>query len=633
MTFAAALAVMSAVLAVYVAALNHRFARAPGWRDQRWFSGVALSIAGYSALNLPIAVSGSDAVILSASRVQLLFAAIHPAAWLMYSQAQLALPPRKWERVLAGTLAVLGACALVPGAVYHEPLRRTEYAPLHLSYVVPTTTLLGDVLMTGFAVTLGLVTVRYGIAWRRRSPHALTHFAALSGFFLLALNDVLVAMGAYSGPYLVDLAFLVPIGAVGYSLTMRFAEDARALTHLRNRLESLVEERTRELSRTQDALHSAEKLAALGQFSAGVAHEVNNPSAVVGANLRYLQASLSEGAELPEDASECIRESISAVDRITAIVRQLLEAGRIAAKVVPLEPVSLARCAREAAGIARPRFPGYVTLGIAVDEDLFALGEERVLVQVLVNLLVNGAQAIPDGRRGHVAVLAERVGGGKVRVVVSDDGTGMDEGVLRRVFEPFFSTKPSGVGTGLGLAVSRGLVSSLGGKLDLESAVGRGTRATLELAAASRPAAHAEVEEPLAPPGPKRRVLLLDDEPAVLRALTRVLEPHYTVCGAASSVADAIALADLRRPDLLLCDVVMPDGGGEALYRELREHFPELARRVVFLTGGASREAARSFLAAQPQPVLHKPLDLAALAHVAERLPCHRAEAGAGCDA
>lgn len=619
LTLAVALAVMSTALAIYVAALNHRFARAPGWRNQRWFSVVALSIAGYEALNVPMALSGSDGIVIAAGRVQLLFAAIHPAAWLLYTRAQLASPLRRWERVLTGGLVALGIAALIPGVVYQAPVRRTEFALLQLPYAVPTTTVVGDLLLVACVATLALVTVRYAVAWSRRSPYALTHFAALAVFFIFVGNDALVAIGAYQGPYVVDLAILLPVAAVGYSLTSRFAEDARALAELRQRLESLVEHRTRELSEAQDALHRAEKLAALGQFSTGVAHEVNNPAAVVSANLRYLDDSLEEDGELPPDARECIRESMTSVDRIATIVRQLLDAGRLAATKTPLEPVSIARCAREAVAMARARIPESVTVGLAVDERLFALAQDGVLVQVLLNLVVNGAQAVPESRSGHVSIRAERAGEGRLRVAVEDDGTGMNDDVLRRVFEPFFSTKPVGVGTGLGLAVSRGLVAGLGGCLELESVVGRGTRAVLELASTDAPHELTTDLPPVAPRGRRRRLLLVDDEPAILRALTRLLEPHYTV-STAGSVGEAIALADVGRPDIVLCDVVMPDGGGEAVYLALCDQIPDLATRVIFLTGGAVKEGVRGFLSAQPRPVIEKPLDLSALARLAERL-------------
>jgi len=623
MNFTSAIAISSAALAIYVAVLNHRFARAPGWSDQRWFSGVAFAIAAYSILNVPITIASSDALVLAASRAQLLAVPVHSAAWLMYSRGQAGMPARRWELGLAGLLVALGVVGLVPNVVYRLPLSRSTYDPLNITYVLPEATPLGELVLALSVATLAFVAARFFVAWRRRSRYAFIQFLALATFFALAANDVLVAIGAYSGPYLVDLGFVVPVGVVGYSLTSRFAEDARALAELRTGLQKLVDERTRQLTLAQDALHEAEKLAALGQFSTGVAHEVNNPAAVVSANLKYLEESLDQGG-LPPDGRDCIRECITAVDRIAGIVRQLLDAGRLAANKIPLEPVSVAACAREAAAMARARAPETVALGLTVDEDLFALGQEQIVVQVLSNLVVNGAQAIPEGRRGRVCIRADRPAGGRVRVLVEDDGVGMSEDVLRRIFEPFFSTKPFGVGTGLGLSVSRGLTLSMGGNLRIESAVGKGTRAILELDEAARPSVAGAA--PQAPPGERRTLLLLDDDPAVLRALSRVLDPHYQVFPA-GSVEEALALADLRRPDLLLCDVMMPDGGGEALYHALQEHLPELAERVIFLTGGADRAALQTFYAHQPQPVLQKPLDLAALARAAERLAPSKAKA------
>src|SRR6266542_535837 len=296
-----------------------------------------------------------------------------------------------------------------------------------------------------------------------RVPQAALHFFALAFLLAMATNDALAAWGVLNSPYLVDLGFIVPIGAVGYSLTARFAADARALAELRLRLESLVDDRTRDLARAQEALHRAEKLAALGQFAAGVAHEVNNPAAVVVANLKYLAECRTDDGAWPADTGDCVSESLTAMDRIARIVRQLLDASRLAAAPVAVEAVSLARVAQESLRTARARCGQRVPLEANVPEDVLALGQESMLVQIAVNLVVNAVQAIPADRGdGHVRVSASR-GGGRVRLAVEDNGSGMSEEVLRRVFEPFFSTKPFGGGTGLGLAVSRGLVQSLGG--------------------------------------------------------------------------------------------------------------------------------------------------------------------------
>ena len=243
-----------------------------------------------------------------------------------------------------------------------------------------------------------------------------------------------------------------------------------------------------------------------------------------------------------------------------------------------------------------------------------------MLLQVVANLVANAVQSISDHRGdGHVIIRATEAGD-RVQLHVEDNGCGMEPDVLRRVFEPFFTTKPFGSGTGLGLAVSRGLVLSLGGDLRLESTPRQGTRATIELLQADPPK-----EEPrgrdarTAHPEPRRKVLVIDDEGAVLSSLRRVLEPRYGVA-LASGVDEALERLHAESFDFVLCDVMMPGGGGERLYRTLLGRSPTLARRVVFFTGGAVTEAARQFIHAQPQPVLSKPLDVEDLGRIAERM-------------
>ena len=167
-------------------------------------------------------------------------------------------------------------------------------------------------------------------------------------------------------------------------------------------------------------------------------------------------------------------------------------------------------------------------------------------MQVLVNLVVNAVQAIPDHRADGRVVLRAETEGDRVRMVVEDNGAGIEPDVLRRVFEPFFTTKPFGSGTGLGLAVSRGLVASLGGDLRLESRPGQGTRAVVELARAEAPALDDSRPAPARHAGPRLRLLLVDDEPAFLSSLRRLLEPHYRV-EVASGVDDGLARLEAER--------------------------------------------------------------------------------------
>jgi signal transduction histidine kinase/CheY-like chemotaxis protein len=619
MTHAATLALMSAALCVYVAALSRRFALAPGWRDQQWFALAALCLAAFSLLD-GVAAVVEDPAVVWAMRLQLVVAGLHQYAWLRYSEMHLGLPRTRLRRALAAvplTLAVVGA---VPGTVYLEGLKTRQFAWLGLTYRDPVVTPFGQ-LVFGIELALFLVLVaRYLAGLRRGVSHAALHLAAVLLLMAFAANDALAAAGLLRTPSLLELGFMVPVAAVGWSLTTRFAGDARDLSALRERLERLVEARTEELARALEALHRSEKLAALGQFAAGVAHEVNNPSAVVTANLKYLAECRSDGGPWPPDTGACFDESLTAMERISRIIRQLIDAGRVAAQPEALAPVALAEVARESLRTARARCGDRVALVASVPEELRAVAQDSMLVQVLVNLVVNAAQAVPDGRAGGRVELRGERAGEKVRLTVEDNGAGMTPEVLRRVFEPFFSTKPVGGGTGLGLAVSRGLVQSMGGTLLLTSEPGRGTRAVVELPAATGAGAARTPVPRSAPAGPRRRLLLVDDEPAVLRSLGRVLAARYTV-DVATGVGDGLGRLERSRYDLVLCDLMMPEGGGERLYRELARRAPQQAARLVFITGGATSEASRRFLAAQPQPVLEKPIDLAALAALAERAP------------
>jgi signal transduction histidine kinase/ActR/RegA family two-component response regulator len=617
MTLPSSITLLSTGIACFVAILSMLFSRAPGWRDQRYFSLAALAVSIYAALNIPTTspVLGDEAVEIC-SRLQIAAAALHTAAWLRYTSVVIGAPRSRLDRVLQLLLGVVAAIGVFTRAFVPGGVRFDVFEPWHVTYRSAVMTSAGDAV---WALLLGMLIIplyRLGKAYVMGVPNAGIQFAALCVLLTMGGNDALVAAGAVSAPYLVDLAFLVPVAAVGYAMAARLVADATALTALRSELERQVADRTAELGRAQDALHRSEKLAALGQFAAGVAHEVNNPSAVVSANLQYL--SDAEGEGLSHTGRDAIRESLESVRRISTIVRQLLDAGRLAALPEQTVGVAVRPLGDNALRVARARLGKRVALSNLLPENLHVSGQESVLVQVLVNLVVNAVQAIPDHRTDGRVVLRAETEDTRVRLVVEDNGAGIEPEVLRRVFEPFFTTKPFGSGTGLGLAVSRGLVVSLGGDLRLESQLGVGTRAVVELDHAEAPV----VEEPRPLTsrysGPKLRLLLVDDEPGFLTSVRRLLEARYRVEVAAGVDEGLACLESGVGFDLVLCDVMMPAGGGERLYQTLLGRQPALARRIVFLTGGAVTEGARRFLHAQPQPVLHKPLDLGELARAAE---------------
>ncbi len=602
-------------IALYVAGLSIRFARAPGWSEQGWFALVALSGGIYSVLDL-YSVSPLGGGTILPIQLQVAAAGLHVFGWLRYSGALVNVTPTRWHRLVWGLCLGLAPLGLVPGLIFTGRLVSHRYASFDTIYYDAETTRFGSLAWICFLTGLTLVFIRFARAWRAGKPHAPTLAVATGVLVLAGINDTLVGLEVLFTPYLLSFGFLVPIAAMGLQLTGRFVDEVKALQKLEESLEALIGERTQELIETQKALLQAEKLGALGQLAAGVAHEINNPAAAVTANLRYLIEGAKEGAP-PDDGLEALEESLGSMNRIAQVVRQLLITGRLAARYSPERvPVELHEVVEEATRLARARCGNKGTVSNEVPKGLAASAQEQALVQVFANLVSNALEAAAPEREVKVRVFAEALDG-KVEVRVEDDGAGMGEETLRHLFEPFFSTKPFGKGTGLGLAVSKGLVAGLGGTLRFTSQLGKGTTAHLTLDRGAPAEEHELAPSSAAQSGPRPRVLLIDDEAGVREALRRELSPRFEL-SLAAGVREAVGLLEGGGGfDLVLCDLMMPDGGGEAFFAEVERRWPELAAKVVFITGGVTDDRTRAFLDRQAQPVLHKPLDSVRLLELA----------------
>jgi CheY-like chemotaxis protein/anti-sigma regulatory factor (Ser/Thr protein kinase) len=209
-----------------------------------------------------------------------------------------------------------------------------------------------------------------------------------------------------------------------------------------------------------------------------------------------------------------------------------------------------------------------------------------------------------------------------VCIEVRDTGVGMSPDVLARAFDPFFTTKPTGKGTGLGLSICHGLVTAMGGQIEVESELGVGTTMRLRLMRAFEvddapdTSSHPVLVSPSAP----LRVLVIDDEPMIHRALKRLLKRHHVV--GALGVPSALDVLSVRHDfDVILCDLMMPEGTGMDFYAQVRASWPELLERVVFMTGGAFTEQARDFIDHVPNQKVMKPLDEQALLRLMADLP------------
>jgi PAS domain S-box-containing protein len=371
----------------------------------------------------------------------------------------------------------------------------------------------------------------------------------------------------------------------------------------------------------------ADRMSSLGVLAAGVGHEINNPLTYVIANastvaerLEKIRTLLEESGAEATDRSELLVElaevqgMMEEVEHGTTRIRRIVADLRVFARPEAIsEPGDVLGALEWALRVSETHIAERATL----KKDLrpvpaVALPDSR-LGQVFLNLLMNAAQAIPSGdpTRHSIVVSTDCDAGGAILVRFRDTGVGMSRDVAKRIFEPFFTTKGVGEGTGLGLSICHGMVTSMGGDITVDSAPGKGSTFTVRLPVADV----ASVRSMKFPVGPsiRARVLVIDDEPLLGAAIARMLRALHDVQTATSAEG---ALALLRRDpsfDVILCDIAMPGMSGMDLYRKLDAEDPHLARRMVFISGGAFSQRIVDFLESVPNPHLVKPFTAANL--------------------
>ena len=369
----------------------------------------------------------------------------------------------------------------------------------------------------------------------------------------------------------------------------------------------------RDSERIRDQLMQSERLASVGQLAQGVAHEVNNPLSVIMSNLSLLLERTREGdAPTDEEVADVLGESIEGVRRIASTVEHLRDFARGARSgSVDLD---LNDVVRAAVSIVDGQIRYRAHLDLELGELPAVRGDHGKLVQLVTNLLLNAAQAFDESHQEQNRIrLRTRVEDGTVRLVIRDNGAGIPAAQLERIFEPFFTTKSSHSATGLGLAVSADIVRRHGGKITVKSREGLGSRFDVVLPTAPVAISSRPLTAPAQRPQFRARILLVDDDAAVLRSLGRVLSRRHDVVAVDGGAA---ALALLRRDshfDVIVCDVMMPDVDGVAVFDALSEIAPELRRRTIFCTGGEFTARTKSFLAATDRTVLIKPVTTEAL--------------------
>lgn len=371
-------------------------------------------------------------------------------------------------------------------------------------------------------------------------------------------------------------------------------------------------------ARTQ--LMVSDRMASIGMLAAGVAHEINNPLTAVVANLEGAVRDLAELARGPAGAHlssvmEAMTEARDAAERVRHIVRDLKTFSR--AEDDQSGAVDVTQVLESSARMAWNEIRHRARVVKDYREVPRVRANESRLGQVFLNLVVNAAQAIPEGHadRNEIRLTCRAGDSGRVVVEIADTGAGMSPRVLSRLFTPFFTTKPPGVGTGLGLTICHRLISEIGGEITVDSAVGAGTvfRVILPVMTGEDRSAAPPQASGVAAPSRRGRILVIDDEKMIGTAIVRLLGGDHDIVNTTSAIEGLEHLAAAERFDVILCDLMMPVMTGMDFYERLSEVAPDQLDSVVFLTGGAFTPAARAFLDRVPNARLEKPFDFETL--------------------
>ena len=385
-----------------------------------------------------------------------------------------------------------------------------------------------------------------------------------------------------------------------------------------------------ELQRIERQLRQAQRLEALGTLAGGIAHDFNN---LLGAILGYGEMALRNvraGSRLRRD----IENIVIAGERGHALVERILAFSR--SGVGEQVAVHVEKVVRETLALFAAKLPRHIVMERRLHSGRAAvMGDPTQVHQVLMNLLTNAAQAMPSG--GTLRVSLERIHLQAPRVVttgsiaareyvamdVSDSGNGIPAEILERIFDPFFTTKDVGVGTGLGLSLVHGIVTGLGGAIDVETSVGKGSVFKVYLPLADDVAAPSKPRTRLRPktaPKGQGRVMVIDDEAALMRLTTKTLmELGYSTFGFTSS-AKAIAafLADPEQFDAVITDESMPGASGSELIRKMRVLRPTMP--ILLVSGYLNAAVIERAREAGASEVLKKPLSARQLQIAVERV-------------
>ena len=357
-----------------------------------------------------------------------------------------------------------------------------------------------------------------------------------------------------------------------------------------------------EAERQRALAHQSEKLSALGELLAGVAHELNNPLSIV---VGYAQ--ILEGEIEDEKAARRVAKIRTAAERSARIVKTFLAMARQRpAKMETAEVAELIDVAADVAAYGFRASGGEMAIEVPAALPAVEVDQDQ-MIQVLSNLMVNAEQAMKGmGEASRLAVTA-RARGDRVEIAVSDNGAGMDAETQARIFEPFFTTKDVGQGTGFGLAFCHRIVTAHGGTLTVRSAPGVGSTFTVSLPAIAKVAKGARNDDS-GQASAGLSLLVVDDESDVADLMAELLAARGHRPSVAYSPVDALRMVADTDFDAVISDMKMPGLSGDRLMERLVAQRPSLERRFGFVTGDSLSERVASFLGTGDHPYIEKPV-------------------------
>ncbi|MGI2335909.1 MAG: PAS domain S-box protein [Dehalogenimonas sp.] len=363
-----------------------------------------------------------------------------------------------------------------------------------------------------------------------------------------------------------------------------------------------------EKQQLRDKAEMSSRLAAVGEMAAGIAHEINNPlTGVIG-----FSELLKDRKDLPEDVVQNLQIINSGSIRVKEIVRRMLTFARqskpekSSTSITELieNTLELRSYVLQTANIVVVRNYAPDLPWVKVDS-----GQMQ---QVFLNLIVNAEYAMKKAHdKGILTIKTEKLDD-YIRISITDDGPGMADKTKAKLFQPFFTTKDPGEGTGLGLSLSFGIIHEHGGTIRAESELGKGTTFIIELpitADTEKEQLSSDTGLPAPTLSKSARILVIDDEPTIRSFVKAILAKGGHTVDETGAPDEVLPKLKQGGYDLVISDIRMPGMGGTELYKHILKEQPEMKDKVLFMTGDTSSQDVKSFLAQNQLPYLTKPFE------------------------